>query len=182
MRLIIEASGFERLFKEKFKSLVLYANTFLNDFEISKEVVQSVFVYIWERKEKLEIRSSISAYLYSSVYNASIQYLRKNKRSLTITNSDELIKSIDTSRVEHLIESKELNVAIQKTLMKLPKQCRIIFSMSRFESKKYSEIATILGISSKAVEKQITKALKIFRMELSDFLPFLLIILEILNR
>jgi len=173
----ISETAFETVYKSCFKGLHSYAHSILEDYEQAEEMVQQVFLKLWERRERIEINTSVEAYLYRSVYNESLNFLKHEK-----------VKQAHVSFVKHTtseasgnhhkdIHTKELEVRISVALNKLPEQCRTIFQMSRFEELKYKEIADRLQLSIKTVENQMGKALKIMRTELAAYLPTLWLIL-----
>jgi len=157
--------AFSRLFDEYYVSLCYFANKFIRDIDASRSVVQQVYVDLWEKREKIDIFWSVKSYMYNSVRNRSIDYLRKNKNSVSLTDPEN-----DTRQIpfRDLVEESELNELINSSINKLPEKCRAIFLLCRFEGLKYSEIAQKLNISVKTVEMQIGIALKKLRESLSD--------------
>jgi RNA polymerase sigma-70 factor (ECF subfamily) len=157
--------AFSRLFDEYYVSLCYFANKFIRDIDASRSVVQQVYVDLWEKREKIDIFWSVKSYMYNSVRNRSIDYLRKNKNSVSLTDPEN-----DTRQIpfRDLVEESELNELINSSINKLPEKCREIFLLCRFEELKYSEIAQKLNISVKTVEMQIGIALKKLRESLSD--------------
>lgn len=176
------ALDFESVFKTHFRALHAYGCTLLRDEAMAEEVVQQVFFKLWERRDRLHIESSITAYLYRAVYNDCMNHLRHQQvrqehQHYTMKTSSE--ESADT---EGQLAARELEQRIDAALKKLPQQCRTIFQMSRFESLKYHEIAAALGISPKTVEAQMGKALKLMRVALADYLPTLLFLISLFTR
>ena len=172
---------FERAFKEHFKALHAYACTILRSEALAEEAVQNVFYKLWEKKDQVNIKESVSAYLYRAVYHECLNYMKHSKvraayQSHVTYHNSELEKANERT------ETKELEVRIQTALKELPEQCRTIFQMSRFEELKYREIADELGLSVKTVENQMGKALKVLRKKLADLLPMIIIaLLNLLN-
>lgn len=168
---------FEQVFKSHFKALHAYACTILKDESQAEELVQHVFFKLWEKKEQVNITQSVQAYLYRSVYNECLNYLKHQKvkkahQSHTLYTSGSASEPVSKGLV-----AKELQQKINEALKQLPEQCRTIFQMSRFEELKYREIAEKLNLSIKTVENQMGKALKIMRMQLVEYLPALLFVL-----
>lgn len=168
--------AFEQVFKTYFKPLHSYAYTILKDDSTAEEMVQNVFFNIWNRRERLAIDGSIKAYLYRSVHNESLNFLKHQKvrASYQVHYRQE---TPETESSSGKIMAEELSAHIQKALNELPPQCRMIFQLSRFEQLKYKEIAGELGISVKTVENQMGKALRVLRTKLAEFLPALLFLL-----
>lgn len=174
----ITISEFEQVFKAHFRALHSYAYTIVREESNAEEIVQQVFYKLWEKREGLNINQSLKAYLYQSVYNASMNYLKHLKvkrehQSYTLATSGEE----ELSSSKKLIV-KELEAKIVEALKQLPEQCRTIFQMSRFENLKYREIAGELGLSIKTVENQMGKALKIMRTHLAEYLPVFIMIVS----
>lgn len=166
--------AFERIFKTYFKSLHGYACTIVKDETTAEEMVQNVFYKLWEKKDNIAAMQSETAYLYRSVYNECLNYLKHDKVKMahqahTLRHSSEADNGADTTSL------RELEQKIDTALKDLPEQCRTIFQMSRFEELKYREIADKLGLSVKTVENQMGKALKILRVKLAEYLPIILL-------
>jgi RNA polymerase sigma-70 factor, ECF subfamily len=167
--------AFEQVFKSHFRTLHAYAFTILKDEAVAEEMVQNVFYKIWEKTEQLNITGSISAYLYRAVHNESLNYLKHLKvRSVYQSQALWHMKG-ESDNASKRVLMKELENKLHEALNDLPEQCRLVFQLSRFEELRYREIAGKLGISVKTVENQISKALKILRMKLADFIPFLIL-------
>jgi len=172
-----EEKTFESLFKTHFKSLYAYAYTIVRDEMAAEEMVQNVFFKIWEKKGGLDIQSPALAYLYKSVYHESLNYLKHQKVKAAYQAHTVYQMKNQTDHASKKIMLSELEQQINKALSELPEQCRTIFQMSRFEELKYKEIANKLGLSIKTVENQMGKALKVLRLKLVDYLPFLVALL-----
>ncbi len=159
--------AFRKVYEGYYTRLCYYADKFINDFDQSRSVVQGVFVELWIKREKLNINYSVKAYLFNSVRNACIDFLRKKK-----SNESALAKydrKEGTAVFRDYMEEAELNDRINKAILSLPEKCREIFILCRFEELKYAEIADKLGISIKTVEMQMGIALKRMRDKLSDY-------------
>lgn len=167
---------FEGVFRQYYTPLCRYARPILGDTDEAEEVVQGVFVTIWERRESLLITTSLKAYLYRAVHNRCLNRLSQqtNQAGHREQAAAELYAHADNSTQALLAE--ELSTRLQRAIGRLPEQCRRAFELSRFEELSYKEIADRLGIATKTVENQIGKALRILRTELSDYLPLLLLL------
>ncbi len=162
--------AFEQVFKEHYKRLHGYAFTLLKDEDEAEEVVQNMFVKLWERKEQLHTLQSIPAYLYRSVYNDCMNVMKHEKVK---ARHQQFVKGTNTEAEggHNAAALRELEQKLGSALAELPEQCRTIFQMSRFEELKYREIADKLGLSVKTIENQMGKALKLMRQKLADYLP-----------
>lgn len=169
---------FEQVYKTHFKNLHAYAFSMLKNDAAAEEMVQNVFLKIWEKRQQLPAEIPLRAYLYRSVHNESLNYLKHQK-----IKSRYKLHVVSTANThEHSVSKhapSELEKKLRIALNELPEQCRTIFQMSRFEELKYREIAERLNISVKTVENQMGKALKLLRTKLIDFLPLLILFLNI---
>lgn len=177
---LVEEQSFEIAFKAFFKGLHSYAQAILKEPETAEEIVQSVFLKLWEKRETLDINSSLKAYLYRSVYHDCLNYIKHQqvKRKHWEHAHYEMTQGKPEEVGEQIKDQEnELYERLQLALEKLPEKCRMVFNLSRFEELKYQEIANRLGISIKTVEAHMGKALKTLRVELAEFLPLLLMFL-----
>ncbi len=168
-------SKYELMFRTYFTSLCYFAQKYIPDMDSCKEIVHNVFVLIWEKRFEFDFEKSAKSYLFTSVYNRCMNYIRDRKKF--VDGESETI-SIDSGVVnqDHL-EAAELESSIWRAINSLPEKCREIFILNRFEEKKYAEIADQLKISVKTVEAQMSKALKIFREYLKDYIHIILLFL-----
>ncbi|MDO9615297.1 MAG: RNA polymerase sigma-70 factor [Bacteroidota bacterium] len=164
---------FELVFNFYYSGLVVYADQIIKNTTISEDIVQSVFMKLWENRETIDIRS-FRSYFIQCVKNRCIDHLRsqqvKNKFDNRAPESDLLVMD------EDLWTKTELSELIEQSVESLPPRCREIFRMSRYENLKIAEIADQLKISKRTVETQISKALKILRVKLIDYLSLLALI------
>ncbi len=154
------------LFDYYYTGLVVFADRYIHDMEMAEDIVQSVFVRLWENRQAIK-SSSIRHYLANAVKNNCIDLIRKNE-----TREKYARRQIDREKEyggDFWAES-ELERMIETAVGNLPARCREIFIMSRYEGLKSNEIAEKLQLSQRTVETQITKALKILRKELKDYL------------
>src|ERR1700754_83377 len=140
-------ANFEQAFKSHFKSLHAYACTLLRDPAVAEEIVQNIFVRLWEKRADLTIREKLSSYLYQAVHNESLNHLKHLKRR-SAYQSHVMRQNTpgDKEKTAEKIGLSELEVRLEKALNELPEQCRIIFHLSRFEELKYKEIADRLNL------------------------------------
>ena len=163
------------IFNKYYRDLCFYSNKIIRDFEISRDIVQEVFIKLWDESNKLPDSLEIKSYLYACVKNSSLNYIKKEaSKDKYKAKILELLNSHVSNSTE--VEYKELVQAVENTINSLPDSMYKIFDLSRNEGLKNREIAEELGISIKTVESNITKALKIFRENLKDYLPEVLLI------
>lgn len=167
--------AFEFLFKRFYPRLLGYAIRFVRDEEIAEDILQECFMTFWERRHLLSA-VSLSSLLFLMVRNACLNYLKHSAlvRHLSIDyletlDGEEKLYSADLmlSADEHILY-EDLKAQIDKSLSLLSPRSREIFLLSRFKGMKNREIAEMLGISTTAVEKHISKSLKVISDYLKD--------------
>jgi RNA polymerase sigma-70 factor, ECF subfamily len=161
----VDEQYMEVLFRDHYKGLCLFARQYIYDNEKVEDIVQDVFLNIWEKGELIASDSQVKGYLYTSVKNRCLNYIRDNKK---------FADNVEVARIENTdtsskIEYRELEQLIKTTIESLPEKCREVFEMSRFKEMKYQEIADALGISVKTVEAQMSKALKVLREKVAGY-------------
>ena len=158
--------AFETLYKSHYTSLRSTAHHIISDRDASHDIIQEVFLKLWDKRDELHNILNKKAYLVKSVINASLRYLETKK---PFTSTENL--RVETSGgSDTLLAQKELEAKINKALNNLPPRCKTIFTLSRFENMKYKEISEHLGISINTVENQMGIALQKLRFELSTYL------------
>ncbi len=161
--------AFEMIFKTYYVELSRFAVKYVGSTEQAEEIVQELFLTIWENREKLSITSSLKSYLYTSIKNRSLNYLKSAAVKYIQRQEEVSVHNHPVSLdVEEYINYNELQHTIQKAVEKLPEKCRIIFTLSRQAGLSYQEIANELNLSIKTVEAQMGIALKRIRGDLSE--------------
>lgn len=170
---------FERLFKEYFPFLCAFAKKYVADIDTCKDIVHNVFLNLWQKRSELDLETSLKSYLFKSVYNRCLNHIRDQKKIIhhdALLESDALYGYLESS---DYLQQSELEMRIKNAIDSLPEKCRKIFLLSRFEEKKYSEIAKLEGVTVKAIEAQMSKALKLLREKLIDYLPIFIILFQL---
>lgn len=162
--------AFENLFLRFYENLCNFAWRFTSSMHVSEELVQDVFLNIWESRKNLDPKKNIKSYLFSSVRNRALNYI----------NHEELVREYNEqigwlnrspSRQHHELDKEsEFIKAARKAIEDLPEGARNIYKLSRKEGLTYREIAEVMEISEKTVESQMSRALKLLRKSLSDYL------------
>jgi RNA polymerase sigma-70 factor, ECF subfamily len=163
-----DTGQFESLFRSSYVSLVRYARTMIKDHDTAEEIVQDLFFKLWQDKEKLNIESSLNGYLFRSVHNRCLHYIEHSR--VVERHAEEMLYQ-QTESIESpsdILNYKELQEKVARIIERLPERCGKIFTMSRFEGLKYTEIAEKLSVSVKTVEANMGRALKEFRKELAQ--------------
>lgn len=161
-----DKESFELLFDKYYTLLCLLSKRYTHDISAAREIIQNLFIYLWEHRVELNITISLKAYLLRAVKYNSIRYIEKD-RKIGIRMNSFPDTDHDTEFIDH-IEYAELQEKILETIDALPDQCKKVFKMSRFEQLKYADIAQRLAISVKTVESHITKALRILQEKLQE--------------
>lgn len=162
--------AFEAIFRQWYEPVVRSANRVLRDPGIAEELAQEVFLELWRRRDMLAPDSSVAGYLMQAVRNRALNHLRHlavQKKSVVYVEA----LSEPAEHADEQVHANDLRVAMTKAIAALPPRTREVFVMSRERGLRYSEIAEQLGVSVKAVEANMSRALRILREELSAFLP-----------
>lgn len=172
-----DSKAFEQLFKSYYAQLLSYAKEILKDHHLAEEVAEDTFVKFWTDREKICINTSIRAYLFRCVYNQCINHFKHskviNKYKLFFLHhisQDEINSTYSFNFPLSRILDKEIDNLVEKSISNLPKQCREIFILSRYEDLRNDTIAQKLGISVSTVKTQITRALVKLRKDLQEVL------------
>lgn len=177
----LDRRGFEVLFRAHFKGLSYFALEYVKDIDIAREIVQEVFARLWEKRESIDTGSNPKSYLGTAVRNRCLNHIRDNRKfSPGMLELEGLGDEHQYVQQDELV-TEELKQKIKEATEALPEKCREIFLLNRMENMKYQQIADELDISVKTVEAQMSKALKIMRVQLKEFMPVLLIIIEIIK-
>lgn len=159
----------EVLFRNYYKYVCGVLYPVLKEKTVIEDVAQDVFYDLWRKREKLDINTSLSAYLKRAAINKALNHIRDQRMKFDDYAEMPQMKSKELNS-QRKIELNELEVLVKSSIDKLPERCRIIFSLSRYEKMSYREIAKHLDISVKTVENQISKALKELRIHLKPYL------------
>ena len=173
-----DKQAFELLFRKYYVRLCGFANKFLDDPDLATDIVQEVFIKIWEGRVDLDSEDSVKSYIFKITQNLSLNKLRRSRiesKYLEILKL-EYHENQEFSVYESLL-AQELGNNITLAIAKLPAECRKVFELNRIEGFKYKEIAEKLDISVKTVEAQMSKALRILRTELRDYITVVTIAL-----
>jgi len=155
---------FENVFKTHYSNLCMAAMRVVDDSDAAEDIVQDLFMHLWNNRETITVQSNLSSYLFVAARNRAIRYIQKHRQNN--------IRQIDSTHERQIaggnatddeITNYELEIKIKEAIENLPPKCREVFILSRFENKKYKEIAEILDISIKTVENQMGKALRMLR-------------------
>ena len=161
------------IYKKYWQPLYVSAYHIIKDKQICEDVIQELFIKLWNNRHAIEITVSLKAYLYASIRYEVYRQIRTGAVRGEIY--DDLIDRIYTPAVYGNIEHKELIAQIGSVISKLPEKCREVYKLSREENLSHKQIAAQLNISTKTVENHLTKALRQLRTSLSIEMVMLLL-------
>ncbi len=170
----LDKAAFEKLFKSHFAHLCNFAIQYVSDMDTARDICQKVFILLWENRENIKTDQNVRSYLFTAVKNRCLNYIRDQKKYRShVLDID--IQDVDLAFEEDQLAVEDLKIKIETALNALPDKCRKVFEMSRYEDKKYQEIAEALDISKKTVEAHMSRALRSLRKDLGDYLYLLLL-------
>jgi len=160
-------SAYDKLFRDYYRPLSVFAVKYVSDLDLAREIVQNLFVHLYENRSSLVITTSLESYLYQSVRNRCLNQIKQRK------TQKEHLENYSSNQegaedLEAIIRENELEHAIFKIVDSLSSQRQNVFIMSRVKGLSNSEIAGKLNISKRTVETHISHALKILREKLRD--------------
>ncbi len=165
--------AFDFIFRKHYKVLVVRAIQFVHDQDIAQSIVQDCFIRFWEKRLELSNVEDLHSYLYFMVRNRCIDHLREQKRRHQVSISEQ--SDFTENDTEENIDANDLDLHLWQEIAKLPERCRMAFEFSRIDGFTYSQIAHKMGISDKAVEALISRALKVLRANLTDFMGIMVL-------
>ncbi|WP_343330581.1 RNA polymerase sigma-70 factor [Polaribacter staleyi] len=170
--------AFKKCYDLFFQDLVIFANRYVSDFLVSEDIVQEVFVYVWEHSEKIEIKTSFKAYLFVMVKNRCLNHLK----SIKITDNQDYIEYsrslIDRVELPNFTEDNNtLYLKVLAIVDEMPLKMQKIFKLKFIEDYKYNEIAEELNISLNTVKTQLKRV----KIRINDSLVILLFWLIFIN-
>ncbi len=175
-----DISKFEELFQVHYAALCSYALRFLKNHELAEDIVSETFYILWKSRDNLHKIKNPKAYLFKSVHNNCLYYIRSEKNHQTVRDYDFKILDFEKPENKDPIDSlllKELTDQLESAISHLPDQQQKVFRMKRFENMKNKEIAKELNLSVKTVEMHMNKAVNHLWEELKYILPTFIILL-----
>lgn len=164
-----DVDAFDTLFRQWYPAVVRVAERIVRETALAEELAQEVFLGLWRRRESLDAEGTPQSYLFQAVRNRALNHLRhaavERKGAVIIPLLTEPVSSADAD-----INAHDLASAIDSAIDALPPRCREVFQMSRDRGLRYSEIADTLGITVKAVEANMGRALKLLRQRLAPWI------------
>lgn len=155
-------SRFESLYRQYRPVLVNFAKNIVNNFSDADEIVNDVFLAIWEKRDQLELTPGLKNYLFTSVKNRCLNHIKKARLAFAEMPDELPVATLDPGILERM-QAAETNKKVQILIDALPAKCRQVFLLSRMHELSYKEISELLDISPKTVENQIGIALKFLK-------------------
>lgn len=169
---------FSQIYIEYFPKLMRFAQEYILSAEDAKNIVQDMFLYLWEQPETLAAVSNLNAFLYTLIKNRCIDYYRRNTRIGKFKSFDSDYEKELFLKMEALhkfemdiFDDEDIELILDKAISKLPERCQQVFRLSRLEDLKHEAIAQKLNISVHTVQNHISTALRKLKEELKDYLP-----------
>ena len=178
----IDECNFEEIYLDYFPRLLRFAREYVGSEEDAENIIQDVFMTLWERRNDLKVHISMVSYLFLLIKNRCIDHLRRKihaeKGKKEIQKQYDLEMQMKLYSLEALdqglISDTDIERIITNAIDSLPAKCREIFIRNKMDGKKYKEIAEELQISVNTVENQMSIALRKLREQLKDYMPIFL--------
>lgn len=165
--------AFEKLFRKYYENLRRFIWGYVKSEAVAEELIQEVFLKIWKNREHLKINRSVSAYLFRSARNMSIDYVRHANVEQSWADEKQALDQLnDRPSIDKQLNDKLILDEVKKAIQALPERRREIFILSRYEGLSYKEIADLLDISVSTVETQISRSLKKLRDLFEPYITF----------
>lgn len=155
-----DQQAFKEFYQSCFFRMYQFAYSFVHSKESAEEVVNDVFMNIWQKRQTLDSIQNINVYLYVAVKNASLNHLRKHNLPAPLSIDDLGVQHLRfVASPESILLTRELQARVQEAIGQLPPRCRLIFKLVKEDGLSYKEVAAILDISVKTVDSQLYLAL-----------------------
>jgi RNA polymerase sigma-70 factor (ECF subfamily) len=161
--------AFDVLYKRYCKRVYKFGYSILKSREESENLMQDVFLNLWENRNKVEKNSSIKSYVFTITYNSSISIIRRKAKESQFIEYLKSQQEITVEPVNIELEYTELTNKLDEILQALPHRQKEIYLLHRVKGLKYSEIAESLNISVNTVENHMSRALKSIREKLGNY-------------
>ena len=158
-----------KIYKLYYKELCIYAAKMIQNIEDSQDLVQDAIIKLWNKRRTLESRLNLRAYLYKSVYNHAIDYIKAKQKDMSIRENMLLQIEILNTMHDENANNEELSNELENIIKLIPGRTKEVFELNKFEGLKYKDIAIRLNISVKGVEYHMNKAFRILEKNLVEF-------------
>lgn len=170
-----DRNAYEQIYNRYWAVMYVYARKVMKDEDDAQDIVQEVFTYLWHKGQELNIKSSLSVYLYTSVRYRIFDLIDHKKVRTDYKAYLQQFIEEGAYITDDQLREKELVAVIEKEVALLPPKMREMFEMSRNEGLSHKEIADILSVSDLTVKKQVSNAVRILKQKLRLFSIFITI-------
>jgi RNA polymerase sigma-70 factor, ECF subfamily len=164
---------FEALFRAHHAPLCAFVSRMVGSRAVAEELVQEVFLYLWEHRATWSAHTSVRTYLFTAARNVTLNHLRREKLAERAAQSDDGTIALFTRtqlEIEREVALAEFERAVKRAIAQLPPRCGEVYALSREQFLSYAEIGAVLGISTKTVEVHMGRAFKLLRKHLAPYL------------
>ena len=158
-----DSVAFEQLFRRYAEPLYDCAYGYVASRDAAQEVVQQLFVELWERRRVWQVSGTVATYLYRAVRNGSLNALRDGRRRMRLGE-----RAYEGPGIEQEVEAADLARAVARIVARLPERCREVFRLNRYHHLTYAEVAQVLNLSVKTVELHMARALRELRARIRN--------------
>ncbi|MBO9592277.1 MAG: RNA polymerase sigma-70 factor [Niabella sp.] len=164
-----DALAFRALYERYWQKLLTVAFLKIRDHDTAREIVQTVFVNLWNRKDTTELKHSFDTYIAAVLKYELLSWFAKSKKEAALKKELGAIGRPEDHTTTEWLAYEQLRDQIEKTVQQLPEKCRLVFQLSREQGYSEKEISRELQIAPKTVQAHLTKALKVLRSSLGQF-------------
>ena len=165
-----DAEAFAELFRATYPGLCLFVARHVRSSAVAEDIVQEIFLGMWQRRETLDVRQRLQAYLFSAARNRALNHI-KHERVVHRWEETQLWQEpAQSPAVDDDVLVSELAAALDAAIARLPERCRAVFVLSRRRGMSYAEIAAELGIAVKTVDAQMGRAMRLIREQVGHLL------------
>jgi RNA polymerase sigma-70 factor (ECF subfamily) len=161
--------AFDALYRKYNKKLYKFGYSILKSTEEAENLIQDVFLNLWENRHKVEKNSSIKSYVFTITYNSAISIIRKKARESQFIEYLKTLQDINVEPVNVELEYNELTSKLDEIINELPRRQKEVYLLHKVEGLKYNEIAERLNISVNTIENHMSHALKTIRKKLGNY-------------
>lgn len=162
-----DAAAFEQLFHATYPSLCAFAHRYLDDAARAEDLVQELFVELWARRARWELRGSVRAYLFSAVRNRALNARKRDRVEQDWVNDESIaeVRALHPAPASpaELLDVAETTAMLDAAIEALPERCRMVMTLRWREQLSHAEIAQVMGITTKGVEQQLARGLRAMR-------------------
>lgn len=167
----LNRESFSLLFSTYYKDLILFAGTYIPDRMACEDIIQTVFMKLWNEREIIELKCSWKSYLLTSVRNQCLNELQHQNVVQEHVKYSQLNYALESFNTENYVLYSDLENHYKKALDKIPSGCREVYEMHKVKGLKYKEIAELTGLPVRTIESRIARTVVLLRGYLKDYLP-----------